>query len=189
MIRWQLELMWPLLVTLLLLSAFMLYVYTHSAKLYLLKVALIPALMGVMAFSFPYLASRMGYGYPEGLPESFEYVAHKLVIEEQRKAWIDVMVVSRKPLERDARLHRMPWSDALEKALKKAQQMQQHGGGEVRMERGQGDEYPNWMPRRVMPSEVMPKDGLRPAPGRPTMPPSAPPPDAADMLQPKGPTI
>jgi hypothetical protein len=185
-IRWQLHLMWPLLAALLTLGAFALYVFTHSARLYRLKLVLIPALMGTMAFSFPWLASRMGYGYPEGLPDRFEYVSHRLVLEEHRKAWIDVMVVSRKPLERDARLHRMPWSDALEKALKKAQQMQQ-GGGEVQMERrGDSDEYPDWMPRRVVPSEVMPKEPPRNAPGRPAPSPS---PDASDLLRPQGPSI
>jgi hypothetical protein len=185
-IRWQLNLLWPLLAALLTLGAFALYVFTHTARLYRLKLVLIPALMGTMAFSFPWLASRMGYGYPEGLPDRFEYVAHKLVLEKHRKAWIDVMVVSLKPLERDARLHRMPWSEALEKALKKAQQMQQ-GGGEIRMERrGNTDEYPDWMPRRVVPGEAMPKDPPQ-SPPRRTMPNQ--PPDATDLLRPQGPSI
>ena len=181
MIRWQLHLMWPLLLTLLALAAFALYVLSHVGRHYRLKLLLIPALIGAMTFSFPWLASRMGYGYPQGLPQSFEYVAHKLVIVDRRKAWLDILVVSRQPFEDDARLHRMPWSDELEQALKKAQQMQQNGGGTVHMERGEGDDYPSWMPRRVLPQDVAPKDP--PPVGGRTHPPRH------DLLKPQGPSI
>jgi len=173
MIRWQLGLFWPLVVAMLGLVAFTLYVFSHSERLYRLKLALIPALLGVAAFSFPWFGTRLGYAYPEGLPASFEYVAHRTIVQDRRKAWIDILVVSRKPLESDTRLHRVPWSRPLEEALKQAQRMQP-GGGWIEMDRAQreGDD-PHWMPRRVLPQDVLPKDAL---PDR-----------EPDLLRPKGP--
>jgi hypothetical protein len=172
MIRWQLHLLWPLVAVLLAMAAFSLYVFSHNDRLYRLKLLMIPALLCTTLFSFAWFGGRLGYGYPAGLPDALEYVAHKLVIEDNRKAWIDVMAVSRKPLERDARLHRLPWSQPLEDALKKARDMQQ-GGGSIELQRGRGagtgDDYPSWVPRRVLPQDVMPKDEL-PAPVERLMP-------------------
>ena len=179
MIRWQIHLLWPLVATLLVLAAFALYVYVHSDRLYRLKLLLIPAMLAAVAFSFTAFGARLGYGYPAGLPESFEYVTHRLVLENNRKAWVDVLVVSRKPLEPDARLHRLPWSKGLEDSLKQAQRMQK-GDGWVEMDRtGEGDEYPQWIPRRVLPQDASPKDPLpqdRRTPER-------------DLLVPQGPSI
>jgi hypothetical protein len=174
-IRWQLELLWPLVSTLLALAIFALYVFSHSDRHYRLKLVLIPGLLAVVVFSFTWIGDKMGYAHPGALPASFEYVAHKLILENNRKTWIDILVVSRKPLERDARLHRMPWTKALEDSLKRASRMQQEGGGRIEMDgRGNGDEYPEWMPRRVMPQDDMPKDPL---------------PEQRDLLAPRGPAI
>lgn len=161
MIRWQLHLLWPLVATLLALAGFALYVFSHNDRLYRLKLLLIPALLPVLLFSFTWLGARLGYAYPAQLPPAFEYLTHKLILENDRKAWIDVLVVSRKPLERDARLHRMPWSKPLEEALRQARQMQQ-GGGSIHLEQGDAgaDDYPQWMPRRVLPQDAAPKDPL-----------------------------
>jgi hypothetical protein len=161
MIRWQLEIMWPVVAGLLAFAAFTLHVYAHTDRLYRLKLALIPALLAVAALSFTWFGAKLGYGYPAALPERFEYVAHRLILQNDRKAWLDVLVVSRKPLERDARLHRVPWSKPLEDSLKEAQRMQGKGGGWIEMD-GQrnGDAYPQWVPRRVLPQDVAPKDPL-----------------------------
>ncbi len=175
MMHWELELLWPLVLTLFTLAAFALYVFVHNDRLYRLKLVLIPAVLLATLFSFSWFGARLGYAYPAGLPPAFEYVAHKLILVENRKAWLDVMVVSRKPLERDARLHRMPWSKPLEDALKKARQMQKGGGMIVMENKGKGDRYPQWMPRRVLPQDAVPKA----------------PPDKApvDLLAPTGPTV
>lgn len=171
MIRWQLELLWPLVAILLLLTAFGLYVVVHSDRRYRLKLVLIPALLAAAVFSFVAFGSRLGYAYPAGLPVSFEYVTHKVIIEGHRKAWIDILVVSRKPLESAARLHRLPWSKELEDVLKQGQEMQR-GGGRIEMDRD-GDAYPQ-IPRRVLPQDEAPKD---PLPER-----------EPDILAPRGPT-
>ncbi len=171
----QLQLMWPLVTALLALTGFALYVFIHNDRRYRVKLVLIPALLWTALFSFLWFGGRLGYAYPAGLPLAFEYVAHKLILEDNRKSWIDVMAVSRKPLERDARLHRVPWSKPLEDALKKAREMQR-GGGSIHMELGRngiGDPYPQWVPRRVLPQDVTPKDLL---------------PDQFDLLAPRGPT-
>jgi hypothetical protein len=158
-IRWQLTLLWPLVATVLILSAFALYVFAHSERLYRLKLALIPAVLAAAVASFMWFGSRLGYAFPAGLPQSFEYIAHKVILVDNRKAWLDVLVVSRKPLERDARLHRMPWTKELEDALKGAQEIKKQGG-QVDMEQGGGDEYPQWVPKRVQPQQEMPKDPI-----------------------------
>jgi hypothetical protein len=173
MIRWQIELLWPVVVALLAFVGFALYVFIHTDRLYRLKLLLIPGVLAMAAFSFTWFGHRLGYAYPEGLPRSFEYVAHRVILVENRKAWVDVLVVSRQPLERDARLHRLPWSKKLEDALKQAHQMQK-GGGRVEMGRGNGDEYPEGVPRRVLPQDDVPKDPL---------------PREGDMLAPQGPSI
>jgi hypothetical protein len=159
-IRWQFQLLWPLAVTLFGMSAFALYVFVHTERLYRLKLLLIPAALVAAVFSFAWYGDRLGYGYPAGLPASFEYVAHRAVVEGHRKAWLDVMVVSRKPVEHSARLHRLPWSKPLEDALTQAQQMQR-GGGRIELDlAGQGDAYPSFQPRRVLPQDDAPKDPL-----------------------------
>ena len=173
MTRWQIELLWPVIIGLLAFVGFALYVFIHTDRFYRLKLLLIPALLAMSAFSFTWFGQQLGYAYPEGLPRSFEYVAHRLILVDNRKAFVDILVVSRKPLERDARLHRMPWSQKLEDALKNAHQMQK-GGGRVEMGRGNGDAYPDWVPRRVLPQDDVPKDPL---------------PREGDMLAPHGPSI
>jgi hypothetical protein len=173
MTRWQIELLWPLVVALLAFVCFALYVFVHTDRFYRLKLLLIPALLAMSAFSFTWFGQQLGYAYPAGLPRSFEYVAHRLILVENQKTWLDILVVSRQPLERDSRLHRLPWSEKLEDALKKAHQMQK-GGGRVEMGRGDGDDYPQWVPRRVLPQDDAPKDPL---------------PREGDMLAPHGPSI
>lgn len=172
MIRWQITLFWPLVAALLALAAFTLYVYIHSEGRYRLKLVLIPALLAATTFSFTWFGARLGYACPAGLPASFEYLAHRVVAEQSRKAWIEILVLSRKPLERDARLHRVPWSKALEEALTKARQMKQAGGGWIEMDRHDGDDAAQWVPKRVLPQDVSPKDPL---------------PQERDLLRPQGP--
>ena len=173
MTRWQIELLWPVIIGLLAFVGFALYVFIHTDRFYRLKLLLIPAVLATAAFSFTWFGQQLGYAYPEGLPRSFEYVAHRLILVDNRKAFVDILVVSRKPLERDARLHRMPWSQKLEDALKNAHQMQK-GGWRVEMGRGNGDAYPDWVPRRVLPQDDVPKDPL---------------PREGDMLAPNGPSL
>lgn len=158
MIRWQIELMWPLVIAFLLIACFTLYVFIHSERRYRLKMVLVPALLATAAFSFTWFGGRLGYAAPAPLPQNFEYVTHRLVVEDNRKAWVDILLVSRKPLQRDARLHRLPWSKPLEDALKQAQRMQREGGGRIEIDsQGRGDPYPQWVPRRVLPQDDAPK--------------------------------
>ena len=175
MTRWQIELLWPLVVALLAFVCFALDVFVHTDRFYRLKLLLIPAVLATAAFSFTWFGQQLGYAYPEGLPRASEYVAHRVILVDNRKAWVDILVVSSQPLETvgDARLHRLPWSQKLEDALKHA-----HPGlqkvGRVEMGRGNGDAYPDWVPRRVLPQDDVPKDPL---------------PREGDMLAPHGPSI
>jgi hypothetical protein len=159
MIRWQLHLLWPLAAVLIGLAGFALYVFAHSDRLYRLKLLLIPAMLAVCAFSFTFFAARLGYGAPAPLPVHFEYLTHKVILEGPRKTWIDILAVSRKPLERDARLHRVPWSEKLENSLKLAREMRKTGG-DIELHRGDNDDYPGYVPKRVMPQDVAPKDPI-----------------------------
>jgi hypothetical protein len=172
--RLQLQALWPLTVGMLAFAIFTLYVYVHCERHYRLKLVLLPALLVLVAVSYQWFGSRLGYGYPAAVPKSFEYIAHRLIVEDRRKVWIDVLLVNRAPLSRDPRLHRMQWSQQLETALRWAQQMQQSGGGWIEMDRIEGsDDEPHWLPRRVLPQFIVPKDAL-PLPSLPQEPQGAP---------------
>jgi hypothetical protein len=151
-----------------LLTVFMLYVYYSTAKHYRIKLLLGPALLLACACAIPSVGTKLGYGWPAALPQSFEYVAHKAVVVEAEKRWIDVLVLSRRPFETDPRLHRVPWSQKMEEALDKAQAMKEgKEGGDIVMSAnagssGSGDSYPDYVPRRVLPQEQSPKAPLMP---------------------------
>jgi hypothetical protein len=66
-------------------ATFTLHVYAHTDRLYRLKLVVIPALLAVAALSFIWFGAELGCGYPAGLPERFEYVTHRLVLENDRK--------------------------------------------------------------------------------------------------------
>jgi hypothetical protein len=176
-IHQQLQLLWPLVAALLAISVFALYVFCHTDRNYRLKLLLMPALLLAAATSFTWLGQKLGYASPHELPASFEYVTHRLVLVGDRKSWLDILVVSRTPLERDARLHRVRWTKELEDALSAARQMQRQDEGWVEMQRdadGSTDAQ-RWKPRRVLPQHAMPK----PAPTE----------DRRDLLAPNGPSL
>lgn len=155
MIREQMLTLWPLVAVLLAVVALALYVLTHTERQYRLKLVLIPAVLAAAIGSAAVFGARLGYAFPSPLPEAFEYLSHKVILEGDEKRWIDILVVRRKPLDTGARLHREPWSQKLEDALKKARSMQA-GGGEIHVERD-GDETGDLTPRRVLPEQVLPK--------------------------------
>jgi hypothetical protein len=168
MLKQQFDQFSPLVVILILLSALVLYVYYCTDRHYRIKLLLGPALIAACAGAFPFIGARLGYGWPTVLPESFEYMAHKAIVVGQQKSWIDVLVVSRKPFRVDPRLHRVPWSKALEDALNKAQAMKEgKEGGDIVMNRSGpeasllnellGDAYPDYVPKRVLPQQQSPK--------------------------------
>lgn len=172
----ELSILYPVTAVVLCIAIFAAYVLCHTDRRYRLKLVLVPATIGAAVFSFVFFGAKLGYAYPAGLPETFEYIAHKVILIESEKRYIDVLVVSRKPLERDARLHRAPWSQKLEDAMKGAQAMKR-GGGSVEMEqqgKPQGDEYPEWVPKRVLPQEQIPKSPIPDQPALPELPPANP---------------
>jgi hypothetical protein len=155
MIREQMWALFPLVAIVLLLAALALYVLCHTERQYRLKLALIPAVLAAGLGSAVLFGAKLGYAFPAPLPKSFEYLSHKVILEGDEKRWIDILVVRREPLDTGARLHREPWTQKLEDALKKASGMQA-GGGEIHMDRD-GDESGDLTPRRVLPEQVTPK--------------------------------
>ena len=168
MLNQQFILLSPVLGAFVLLMVFILYVYYSTDKHYRIKLLLGPALLVACACAIPSVGSKLGYGWPAALPQSFEYVAHKAVVEGDEKRWIDVLVLSRKPFGTDPRLHRIPWSQKMEDALDKAQAMKEgKEGGDIVMSgdaggSGSGDSYPDYVPRRVLPQQQSPKAALMP---------------------------
>jgi hypothetical protein len=169
MFREQLWMLAPALSILVLLVVFMLYVHFSTARHYRIKLLLAPALLVASMSAAPYVGNKLGYGWPSALPLSFEYMAHRVLIVASEKRWIDVLVISRKPFRTDPRLHRLPWSQKLEDALDRAQTMKEgKEGGDIVMNADataprDGDDYPDYVPKRVLPQEQMPKPGY---PGR-----------------------
>jgi hypothetical protein len=168
MLQQQFALLLPVTTIFVLLGVLILYVHYSTARHYRIKLLLGPALLLACAGAFPYVGLNLGYAWPAALPESFEYMAHKPIIVDQHKRWIDVLLLSRKPFRTDPRLQRVPWSQAFEDALDQAQAMKEgREGGDIVMERGAanaqaGDSYPNYVPRRVLPQDQIPKAPLQP---------------------------
>ena len=161
--RQQFTLLSPLFVVFGLLIALILYVFYSSDRHYRIKLLLGPALFVACTYAIPYVGSKLGYGWPAALPQSFEYMAHKAVVVGTEKRGIDVLVVSRQPFSTQPRLHRVPWTQKMEDALDKAQEMKEgKEGGDIVMNgaaggaRG-GDSYPDYVPKRVLPQEQNPK--------------------------------
>ena len=168
MLKQQFDLLSPLTIVLVLLAVLVLYVYYSTDRHYRIKILLGPALLAACAGAFAFVGARLGYGWPAPLPQSFEYMAHKAIVVGQHKDWIDVLLVSRKPFDRRPRLHRVPWSQALEDALDRAQAMKEgKEGGDIVMDRAGpgssllndalGDPYPDYVPKRVLPQQQIPK--------------------------------
>lgn len=165
MLQQQFALLSPLLAIFILLAVLILYVHYSTDKLYRIKLLMGPARLLACAGAFPFVGVKLGYGWPTALPQSFEYVAHKAIVVGHEKRWVDVLLVSRKPLKGEPRLHRIPWSPQIEDVLEKAQSMKEgkEGGDIVMNGTGAaprfGDSYSDYVPERVLPRQQNPKDG------------------------------
>lgn len=172
MLKEQLGLLYPLVAVLLATAVLVLYVHYTSARHYRIKLLLGPALLAASIFAVPSVGARLGYGWPAPLPASFQYIAHKTVVVEGEKRWIDVLVVSRKPLRPDARLHRIRWTPPLEKVLEQAQQMKEDPrGGEIVVNGPPGSASdsagdPGYSAMRVLPQDRIRKGPPTPPPAR-----------------------
>lgn len=171
MLKEQLDLLYPLLAILLATAVLVLYVHYTSPGHFRVKLLLGPALLAASVFAVPGVGARLGYGWPSPLPASFQYIAHKTVVVEGEKKWIDVFLVSRKPLHTDARVHRIRWTAPVEKVLDQAQQMKEDpGGGEIVVNgppaaAAGSDDHPGYSAMRVLPQDRVHKGP--PAPARP----------------------
>lgn len=119
---------WPLAVMLVLLAAFGSWVFMHSNRSYLLRWAMIPLSLAVAVASAKVYDVRLGYAVAGDLPEKFVYLGHHVVVEENRKAGIEVWAQSAR-----TRLYRIAYSKPMEKALERAQE-QSHSGLPVVMQ-------------------------------------------------------
>jgi hypothetical protein len=169
MLQAQLGLLYPLLAIFLVLTVFVLYVHYTTDRHYRLKLVLGPALLLACALAVPCVGTRLGYGWPAALPQSFEYLAHKTMLVGFEKRWIDVLLLSRSGPSPGARLHRIPWSRSMEDVLDEALRLKESGeGGDIvltgkaRPGGESGGAYPEYVPKRVLPSEAMPKDAVPP---------------------------
>lgn len=179
--QYQLWLYAPLILVLVLMAALAVYVFYSTDRRFGLKFVLGPALLMTAYFSFVFATMHMGYAYPSKLPKKFQYLDHAVVLSDDstKKMWIDIFIISLDPWSKQSRLQRIPWSQKMEDAAKQAQQIRR-GGGVATMERkkgeegkgGQpsdGDEYPEYIPKRVLPGEVTPKSPPS-LPGAPQIP-------------------
>ena len=169
MLTEQLSLLYPVVAVLLLLVVLVLYVHYTTDRQYRIKLLLGPALLGACVFTAPWIGARLGYGWPTPLPSDFQYLAHRTVVMDGQKRWVDVLLLSRKPLDTQARLHRVRWTRELENVLEEAERMKEGpAGGEVRVtgpgrapgerdDRGGGHSA-----IRVLPSDRIPKDAVPP---------------------------
>lgn len=173
MLTEQLSLLSPVVAVLLLLCVLVLYVHYTSDREYRIKLLLGPALLAACVFTAPSIGARLGYGWPAPLPPDFQYLAHRTVVMEGQKRWMDVLLLSRKPLDTQARLLRVRWTRELEGVMEEAQRLKEGPeGGEVRVTGpgrvpGGGDDRSGGHSAiRVLPADRMPKDGI-PAPATP----------------------
>jgi hypothetical protein len=164
----QLALMYPMVAIFLVVAILVLYVHYTSPRHYRIKLLLGPLVLGACVLTVPLLGSRLGYGWPAPLPASFQYLAHKTVVVQGRKRWLDVLLISRKPLGREARLHRIPWTPELEKVMEDAQRQNEgRGGGDIVVSGpaagGRGADAPSgYSITRILPSDRTPKTPLVP---------------------------
>ncbi|HEX2543670.1 MAG TPA: hypothetical protein VHL79_02255 [Ramlibacter sp.] len=172
MLSEQFHLLFPAVAALLLLAVLVLYVFYTTARHFRLKLLLGPALLAACAVAVPAVGTRLGYGWPAELPESFQYIAHSTVVADGKKRWIDVMVISRRS-GAQARLHRVPWSSKMQEVLEHAERLKEgREGGDVVVSRPANtgnaaarDADPGYSAQRVLPRDTAPK---RPAvPQRP----------------------
>ncbi len=172
LLQYQMWLLAPLVLVLVLMMAFAIYVFYSSDRRYRLKLVLGPALILTAYFSFVLVGAHLGYAYPAKLPKKFLYLDHAVVMSTDgtKKEWIDIFLISKDPWSDKTRLQRIPWSKNMEEAAKQAQSIRR-GGGVASMERkdgkpsadeqsgsSDGDEYPDYIPKRVMPQDVLPKE-------------------------------
>lgn len=132
MLTEQMSMLYPVVAILLLLTVFVLYVYYTSDRLYRIKLLLGPALLAACVFIVPWIGARLGYAWPAPVPASFRYLAHRTVVVDGQKRWMDVFLVSRRPLDAQARLLRIRWTRQMEDVLDEAERMKEGpGGGEI----------------------------------------------------------
>jgi hypothetical protein len=168
MLQHQIGLLQPLLTSCVLMTVLVLYVHYTTDRHYRIKLLLGPALLVACVLTVPAVGARLGYAWPASLPQSFEYMAHKTVLDGIEKRWIDVLLQSREPLEADSRLHRIPWSEKMESLLEQAQRMRESlEGGDILVTlqgsgTGSADDYPEYVPRRVLPRDAHPKSPPQP---------------------------
>jgi len=163
MLNLQITLLYPIVAIFLLMTVFVLYVYYTSDRHYRIKLLLGPVLLAACVFTVPCVGARLGYGWPTPLPASFQYLAHRTVVAGGEKQWIDVLLLSRRPLGTNARLHRIPWTRKVEDVLEEANRMKEGpGGGEIVVtgpagRSGTGGGNPEYSTTRVLPQDQTPK--------------------------------
>ena len=118
---------WPLALGLILMAGFGAWVFIHSNRSYLLRWALIPAALVVAVVSARLYDARLGYAVAGELPPKFVYLAHQVVVEQNRKSGIEVWVRTG-----GTRLYRIPYAKPTEEAMDQARE-QAKGGQPVVM--------------------------------------------------------
>ena len=171
MLNERMTLLYPIVTIFLLLAVFVIYVFYTCDRHYRIRLLLIPALLATCVFTVPFVGARLGYGWPAALPASFQYVAHRTVVVGGEKRWIDVLLLSRRPLATDTRLHRIPWTRKVEDVFEEADRMKGGDGGEIVVTGPAGrsaarDSIPEYSMTRILPQDQIPKDAPRP-PGNP----------------------
>ncbi|HET9578118.1 MAG TPA: hypothetical protein VFP44_09850 [Usitatibacter sp.] len=113
---------WPLAFGLLLIAGFGSWVVIHSNRSYLLRWAVIPVSLVVAVASAKVYDARLGYAVASELPPKFVYLGHQVVVEDTRKAGIEVWAQAAR-----TRLYRIPYTRPMEKALDRAHEHAKSG--------------------------------------------------------------
>lgn len=159
-----------------------LWVFLKSSVPVTAKMLLTPlTIAAALAVPLMFIA-LMGYAVRLPLPDKLDVIAHRTVIDKNKKTKIEVWV-----REKNAtRLYTTPYNKELEKALEEARKGRNATGAESRLHR-RDPSKPEWDLEMRTPDKVMPKDEPEDQPeGEPDQPRYDRIPSPNDRIQPFG---
>lgn len=159
----SLNTLWPLAIILVMWSALTVYVFIKAPTKYYLRFTLIPGMLFGSILMIMSLVNSLGFSVALSLPDEFEFLAFKVVLDkEYKKSAIEVWVADKK-----TRLYVIPYTEKTEKALKEAAGKKKQGnsvivrkGTSTKEGSGAGgmmeDDYESNI---ILPHQAFPKDG------------------------------
>jgi|1185.fasta_scaffold509840_2 hypothetical protein len=96
----------PIFLGLLLATLSLLHRYRSGARHHRIRVLLFPLLLGACAVAAAAVGARRSYGGPAASAAPSGYVAHRTLLGQGEKRWIEVRLLARKTPAADAGLYR-----------------------------------------------------------------------------------